>query len=65
VELAEGGGLSIVHLMSAMNVIRLLEHDPHDVSFMRFAMNLLADVFAAADGESPHEVVRWGAAVVR
>jgi hypothetical protein len=45
--------------------MRLLEHDPHDVSFMRFAMNLLADVFAAADGESPHEVVRWGTAVVR
>jgi hypothetical protein len=62
-DLGRTGSVSALLLMSAMNIVRLLESDPHDLSFLRDAMNLLADVFAAADGASPHATVGWGGAV--
>jgi hypothetical protein len=56
-ELAATGTVQFLHVLSAFHVFSVVQGDPEDVSRLRDAMLLLADIFAAADGDSPHETL--------
>lgn len=55
------GSPTLFYLSIGMTVLGMIEWEPTDVSSVPEAVNLLADILAAAEGASPHAAIPWGA----